>query len=131
MADGRVFVSDNNIVDSMIYSTIKEIRSSKVRPDCDSVHSAVVKNPNLKDLTKDDIEERIITLVNEGILENKKYKGLDSFYIVNNDIEFKDPDLDVDLKDQLKSLQEDFSNFKEFAFTKGVKITTETGFHQE
>ena len=69
-------------LDNLIYDTISTLRSIKKQPNENAIYSLI--SSKLELLSKDQLEEGLICLVNEEKLKNKPHKGKDSYYLERN-----------------------------------------------
>ena len=86
MADGHVNVTrteNSDIFDSIIFTTINNIRETGKRPDIPLLYKRIKKFTGFEDLQQDFFEERCSTLITDGKIVNKKFRELDSFYLVS------------------------------------------------
>ena len=83
MACAKLTVSEKDFLHQNIYEVVTEIRFINKRPDLKNIHSHLTKKDNLQELSIKYLEQQIFELEKLGNLVNKKFKGQDSYYIVN------------------------------------------------
>ena len=83
MACATLTVSEKDSLHQSIYEVVTEIRSINKRPDLKNIHSHLAKRDNLQELSIEYLEQQISELEKLIKLVNKKFKGQDSYYIVN------------------------------------------------
>ena len=83
MACATLTVSEKDFLHQNIYEVVTEIRSINKRPDLKNIHSHLAKRDNLQELSIEYLEQQISELEKLSKLVSKKFKGEDSYYIVN------------------------------------------------
>ena len=83
MACATLTVGEREFLHQNIYEIVTEIRSINRRPDLKNIHSHLGKTDNLQELSIEYLKQQISELEKLGKLVNKKFKGQDSYYIVN------------------------------------------------
>ena len=76
-------VSEKYFLHQRIYEVATGIRSINKRPDLKNIHSHLAKRENLHERSVEYLEQQTSELEKLGKLVNKKFKGQDSYYIVN------------------------------------------------
>ena len=88
----------NDKIDNEIFVTILRIRKNNNRADLDSIYKEIKKSLDFEDVTKEFLDDRIHTLINDGKIINKLNRNADSYY--------KNPELvDLETPNLLKSPQ--------------------------
>ena len=58
-----------------------QIRNKNIRADIDSIYKQIIKNINFEDVTKEFLDDRIHTLINDEKIINKRNRNANSYYI--------------------------------------------------
>ena len=77
-------------LDTKILLSVTEIRKGKGRADNTSILKSLLKKGN--DVSKDLVSKRVLTLIDDGKLINRRYGKSDSLYVNENDTITKDDD---------------------------------------
>ena len=75
-------VTDTKKFDGMIVDVITDLRGKHKRADCESIHKEIVKLADK--ISKEDLMNRINTLLIDGETLNKRNRNLDSYYVNEN-----------------------------------------------
>ena len=81
--------SNTTLFDQIIFTIINDLKNKHKRADVESIHKEIAKKSDFKDVTKEDLEERInILLIDEKLL-NKINRNLNSYSVntVNTEID--------------------------------------------
>ena len=81
--------SNTTLFDQIIFTIINDLKNKHKRADVESIHKEIAKKSDFKDVTKEDLEERInILLIHEKLL-NKINRNLNSYSVntVNTEID--------------------------------------------
>ena len=76
-----------------IYATILHIRKNNNRADLDSIYKDVKRPLDFEDVTKEFLDDRIYTLINDGKIINKLNRNVDSYYVNSNLVHLETPNL--------------------------------------
>ena len=71
--------NDNN--DNQIFLNIFNIRKKNNRADLDSIYKEIVKSLDFEHVTKEFLDDRIHTSINDGKIINKINRNADSYYV--------------------------------------------------
>ena len=105
-------LTDTTKFDEMIVAVITDLIKKHKRADCESIHKEIIKIADFRNITKEDLMNRInILLIDEKIL-NKRNRNLDS-YLVN---ENTSPDNNNFSETPYNTSADKFSNFTEPIF---------------
>ena len=74
-------VTDAKKFDSMIVDVITDLRKKHKRADCESIHKETVKLADFSNTSKEDLMNRINTLLIDEKILNKRNRNLDSYYV--------------------------------------------------
>ena len=77
-------VTDTKKIDSMIVDVITDLRKKHKRADCESIHKETVKLADFSNTSKEDLMNRINTLLIDEKILNKRNRNLDSYYVNEN-----------------------------------------------
>ena len=77
-------VTDTKKFDSMIVDVITDLRKKHKRADCESIHKETVKLADFSNTSKEDLMNRINTLLIDEKILNKRNRNLDSYYVNEN-----------------------------------------------
>ena len=83
--------SNTTLFDQIIFTIINDLKNKHKRADVESIHKEIAKKSDFKDVTKEDLEERInILLIDEKLL-NKINRNLNSYSVntVNTEIDYE------------------------------------------
>ena len=83
--------SNTTLFDQIIFAIINDLKNKHKRADVESIHKKIAKESDFKDVTKEDLEERInILLIDEKLL-NKINRNLNSYSVntVNTEIDYE------------------------------------------
>ena len=80
-------VTDTKKFDRMIVDVITDLRKNK-QADCESIHKETVKLADFSNTSKEDLMNRINTLLIDEKILNKRNRNLCSYYVNEN----KSPD---------------------------------------
>ena len=73
--------SETILFDQSIFTVINDLKEKRKRADIDSIHKDIIKTIDLKDTTKDDLQDSInILLINEKLI-NKINGNLNSYSV--------------------------------------------------
>ena len=79
--------------DSKSYFAVIKIRNDSKRPEINTIHREVTKNPIFNDIDKDPLQDRIDKLLKNGTLLNKPKRDKDSIGINRDKI--NDPSINI------------------------------------
>ena len=68
----------------MIVDVITDLRKKHKRADCESIHKQIVKLADFSNTSKEDLMNRINTLLIDEKILNKRNRNLDSYYVNEN-----------------------------------------------
>ena len=71
----------NGAIDNTIFSTILQIRKKNNRADTDGIYKQIINTIDFEDVTKDFLDNRIHTLINDEKIINKRNGNADSYYV--------------------------------------------------
>ena len=71
----------NDNIDNQIFLNIFNIRKKNNRADLDSIYKEIVKSLDFEHVTKEFLDDRIHTLINDGKIINKINRNADSYYV--------------------------------------------------
>ena len=71
----------NGAIDNTIFSTIFQIRKKNNRADIDSIYKQIINTIDFEDVTKEFLDNRIHTLINDEKIINKRNRNADSYYV--------------------------------------------------
>ena len=71
----------NEKIDNEIFVTILYIRKNNNRADLDSIYKEIKKSLDFEDVTKEFLDDRIHTLINDGKILNTLNRNADSYYV--------------------------------------------------
>ena len=77
-------VTDTKKFDGMIVDVITDLRGKHKRADCESIHKEIVRLADFSKISKEDLMNRINTLLIDGKTLNKRNRKLDSYYVNEN-----------------------------------------------
>ena len=77
-------VTDTKNFDAMIVDAITDFRKKHKRADCESMHKETVKLADFSNTSKEDLMNRISTLLIDDKILNKRNRNLDSHYFNEN-----------------------------------------------
>ena len=77
-------VTDTKKFDGMIVDVITDLRGKHKRADCESIHKEIVKVADFSKISKEDLMNRINTLLIDGKTLNKRNRNLNSYYVNEN-----------------------------------------------
>ena len=83
--------SNTTLFDQIIFTIINDLKNKHKRADVESIHKEIAKKSDFKDVTKEELEERInILLIDEKLL-NKISRNLNSYSVntVNTEIDYE------------------------------------------
>ena len=72
-------------LDHNIFIIIKQLRNNNSRADADSIHKKLIKLFDFNDISREYLDDRIHTLINDDKIINKTNRNADSYY-VNDDV---------------------------------------------
>ena len=81
-------VTDTKKFDGMITDVTTYLRKKHKRADCESIHKEIVKLADFSNTSKEDLMNRINTLLIDEKILNKRNRNLCSYYVNEN----KSPD---------------------------------------
>ena len=88
----------NDKIDNEIFVTVLRIRKINNRADLDGIYKDIKKSLDFEDVTKEFLDDRIHTLINDEKILNKLNRNADSYYVNSELADLETPNL-------LKSLQ--------------------------
>ena len=71
----------NGAIDNTIFSTILQIRKKNNRADTDGIYKQIINAIDFEDVTKEFLDNRIHTLINDEKIINKRNGNADSYYV--------------------------------------------------
>ena len=74
-------------IDDAIFSILLQIRKNNNHADVNSIHKHIIKIVDFEDIPKENLDERIHTLITDGKIINKINRNADSYYVNEKDIE--------------------------------------------
>ena len=74
-------IMKNDAIDNKIFSTILDICKKNNRADIDSIYKQIIKTIDFEDVTKEILDDRIHTLINDEKITNKRNRNADSYYL--------------------------------------------------
>ena len=77
-------VTDTEKFDGMIVDVITNLRRKHKWADCESIHKEIVKLEYFSNISKEDLMNRINTLLIDEKILNKRNRNLDSYYVNEN-----------------------------------------------
>ena len=77
-------VTDTKKFDGMIVDVITDLRKKHKQADCESIHKETVKSADFSNTSKEDLMNRINTLLIDEKILNKRNRNLDSYYVNEN-----------------------------------------------
>ena len=83
----------NYKIDNEIFVTILRIRKNNNRADLDSIYKEIKKSIDFQDITKEFLDDRIHTLINDGKIINKLNRNANSYYVNSNLSDLERPNL--------------------------------------
>ena len=83
----------NDKIDNEIFVTILRIRKNNNRADLDSIYKEITKSIDFEDVTKEFLDDRIHTLINDGKIINKLNRNADSYYVNSSLVDLETPNL--------------------------------------
>ena len=83
----------NDKIDNEIFVTILRIRKNNNRADLDSIYKERTKSIDFEDVTKEFLDDRIHTLINDGKIINKLNPNADSYYVNSELFDLETPNL--------------------------------------
>ena len=83
--------SNTTLFDQIIFTIINDLKNKHKRADVESIHKEIAKKSDFKDVTKEDLEERINVLLIDEKLLNKINRNLNSYSVntVNTEIDYE------------------------------------------
>ena len=79
----------NDNIDNQIFLNIFNIRKKNNRADLNSIFKEIVKSLDFEHVTKEFLDDRIHTLINDGKIINKINRNADSYYVNSELIDWK------------------------------------------
>ena len=79
--------------DKEIFVTILRVRKGKKRADLYSIYKEIKKSLDFEDITKEFLDNRMYTLINDGKIINKLNRHADSYYVNSEVVHLEMPDL--------------------------------------
>ena len=73
--------------------TTLRIRKNNNREDLDSIYKEITKSIDFQDVTKEFLDDRIHTLINDGKIINKLNRKANSHYVNSNFVDLEWPNL--------------------------------------
>ena len=83
----------NDKIDNVIFVTILRIRKNNNRADHDSIYKGIKKSLDLEDVSKEILDDRIYTLINDGKIINGLNRNADSYYVNSELVDLETPNL--------------------------------------
>ena len=83
MAISQLLTDTKNFY-GMIVDVITDLRRKHKRADCESIHKEIVKIADFSNISKEDLMNRINTLLIDEKILNKRNRNLDSYYVNEN-----------------------------------------------
>ena len=83
----------NDKIDNVIFVTILRIRKNNNRADHDSIYKGIKKSLDLEDVSKEILDDRIYTLINDGKIINGLDRNADSYYVNSELVDLETPNL--------------------------------------
>ena len=83
----------NDKIDNEIFVTILRIRKNNNRADLDSIYKEITKSIDFEDVTKEFLDDRIHTLINDGKIINKLNRNANSYYVNSELVDLETPNL--------------------------------------
>ena len=83
----------NDKIDNEIFVTILRIRKNNNRADLDSIYKEITKFIDFDDVTKEFLDDRIHTSINDGKIINKLNRNANSYYVNSNLVDLERPNL--------------------------------------
>ena len=80
-------------IDNEIFLTILRTRKNNNWADLDSIYKEIKKSLDLEDATKEILDDRIHTLINDGKIINKLNRNADSYYVNSELVDLDTPNL--------------------------------------
>ena len=77
-------VIDTKKFDGMIVDVITDLRRKHKRADCESIHKEIVKLADFSNISKEDLMNRINTLLIDEKILNKRNRNVNSYYVNEN-----------------------------------------------
>ena len=77
-------LTDTKKFDGMIVDVITDLRRKHKRADCESIHKEIIKIADFSNISKEDLMNRINTLLIDEKILNKRNRNLDSYYVNEN-----------------------------------------------
>ena len=77
-------LADTKKFDRIIVDIITDLRRKHKRADCESIHKEIVKIADFSNISKEDLMNRINTLLIDEKILNKRNRNLDSYYVNEN-----------------------------------------------
>ena len=74
-------IMKKDAIDNKIFSTILDICKKNNRADIDSIYKQIIKTIDFEDVTKEILDDRIHTLINDEKITNKRNRNADSYYL--------------------------------------------------
>ena len=78
------FLTDTKKFDGMIVDVITDLRRKHKRADCESIHKEIIKIADFSNISKEDLMNRINTLLIDEKILNKRNRKLDCYYVNEN-----------------------------------------------
>ena len=83
----------NDKIGNVIFVTILRIRKNNNRADHDSIYKGIKKSLDLEDVSKEILDDRIYTLINDGKIINGLNRNADSYYVNSELVDLETPNL--------------------------------------
>ena len=83
----------NDKIDNEIFVTVLRIRKIKNRADLDGIYKDIKKSLDFEDVTKEFLDDRIHTLINDEKILNKLNRNADSYYVNSELVDLETPNL--------------------------------------
>ena len=77
-------LADTKKFDRIIVDIITDLRRKHKQADCESIHKEIVKTADFSTISKEDLLNRINTLLFDEKILNKRNRDLDSYYVNEN-----------------------------------------------
>ena len=74
-------VMKDDAIDNTIFSTILQIRRKNNRADINSIYKQMIKTIDFEDATKEFLDDRTHTLINDEKIINIRNRNADSYYV--------------------------------------------------
>ena len=83
----------NDKIDNEIFVTVLHIRKINNRADLDGIYKDIKKSLDFEDVTKEFLDDRIHTLINDEKILNKLNRNADSYYVNSELVDLETPNL--------------------------------------